>query len=121
MFWQAAALVLVATLAVGGLMVLRAVLARAAAIAPQPAAPPPNPTTLAEGLEDLRTVRAEWRAYQKHLDSYLEAFEDIEQTIEHKRRRTAAAASKVKPDEPDEPDDTKAGWLARARAQGLPV
>src|SRR5262245_2806404 len=119
---------LVASLMLAGLMLLRARLAmlQAAAFAaanPATGSPPTvaaQPDSTAAGLADLAVVRAEWLAYQKHLDAYLEAFNDLEEQVEHKRRRTTAAASRVAREEaPEEPEaNSHAALVTRARSMG---
>jgi septal ring factor EnvC (AmiA/AmiB activator) len=132
-FWQTIASLVVASILLAGMLVLwtRLAIVRATAVASSPATPiPPAALTeqaaidrLAELAAELATVRAEWKAHQRHLDAYLEAFNDLEETVEHKRRRTTAAASKIQreQEQPAEAPNAQAALLARARNMGLPV
>lgn len=122
-WWQLALLVLVTSVCTGGLLLLRGRIQQVNAIAAG-AATPAQPASLAEGLAELATVRAEWKAHQKQLDAYLEAFEDIGENVERKRRRIAARDSKQKPEDPapgGNGADSVAAARARARAQGISV
>lgn len=78
---------------------------------------------LATAIAELFAIRAEWRAHQKTLDGYLEAFEDLEESVERRRRRAAASASKMKSAEPEQqmdPNDRNS-IRERARARGFRV
>lgn len=116
-WWQAAVLMLAAIAGATWLMLVRARLA-AVAGAKDPEAPA---SSLAEGLADLAAVRAEWRRTKLEFDAYLEAFEDLHETVERKRRRTAALKSKVTEAERLAELPPPIDLRARARALGIPV
>jgi len=95
------------------------------------AAPPPVPANLAE-LADLRgelgAVRAEWIAHRKQLDAYLDAFEDLEESVERRRRRAASSRSKAEAavqqqaaEEPEPDPNSREAIRRRARARGFRV
>lgn len=123
-WWQLGLLILVTTLCSGGLLLLRGRIAQvnglAAAAVTQPG------VDVASLAAELAVVRAEWKAHQKQLDAYLEAFEDIGDTVERKRRRQAARDSKNPPEGADpnpaqNGGDARAQYRARARSMGIRV
>jgi len=100
--------------------------AAAAPTAPAPAAAAPAlpPEDLAFLRGELCAVRAEWKAHQKQLDAYLEAFEDLEESVERRRRRSAASRSKLESIEarqeaPEIDPNSREALRLRARARGL--
>lgn len=114
-----------AVLVGGGLLLRRAGLSHPLGT-PVAAAPAPTPMSdgeLAELRGELAAVRAEWRAHQKQLDAYLDAFQDLEESVERKRRRAASARSRVEAVEqqPAEPENPREAARLRARAQGFRV
>lgn len=81
-----------------------------------------GPVATAKALNDLGSVRGEWEAWKRTAEGILEAVTDLEEVIERKRRRVAARESIEKAREAQGPDpNSRAGLLARARAQGHPV
>jgi len=120
-WWQLGTLAVVVAFLAAGLLVLqtrlRMVESSVRSAAPSSPIPP-------EALAELATVRSEWATYRKNLDAYLEAFEDIDETVERKRRRIAARDSRAKRAEdeaPPEPRDQLGAYRAKARAMGIPV
>jgi len=123
------------SLLVAGSVVALATWRAASRPAPVAAAPPQLPALigaeelarlrgeLAGAMADLNAVRAEWKAHQKQLDGYLEAFEDLEEVVERKRRRFAARESKEKVAvaEPEVDPFSRDAARLRARARGFRV
>lgn len=94
--------------------------------APAAAAPPELHPTVAEALGELASVRAEWMAWKKQVEAFLEEFDELAETIERRRSRIAASVSKreqqLKRAESPAPDANGAEALRqRARSLGIPV
>jgi len=118
-WWQVGSLMLLGGVLAGALTVLRGRVAQvngatSAAVAVERAAMM-TPQRVSELEAELATVRAEWQAYQKHLDAYLEAASDLEEVTERKRRRVAARESKAQAETPADP---RAAAYRRARELG---
>lgn len=77
-----------------------------------------GPVATRQALEEMHRLRLEWDAWRKGAESVLESLDDLEQTIERKRRRVAAAESS-KANGPAA--GSRQDLLARARALGHPV
>lgn len=125
-WWQFAVLMLLGTAALSWLLLLRARLAIPSAGAAHGA--PVEPSTLAEGLAELASVRAEWRTVKKELDAYFEALDDQVNIVERKRRRIAASESRERAQQEQTPNgvaaqpvDARLALVHRARAAGHPV
>lgn len=85
---------------------------------------PITPDDVIELRGELAGIRAEWKAHQKQLDAYLDAFEDLEESVERRRRRTAASRSKIEAAEQhanEEPPNPREAARMRARALGFKV
>jgi hypothetical protein len=120
-WWQLGLLMLLGGGILAALQILRGRVAQingatSAAVAVERAAAS-TPQRIAELDAELATVRAEWLAYQKHLDSYLEAAEDLDETQERRRRRAAARDSKA-PKGAEPPADARAAAMRRAAELG---
>lgn len=90
----------------------------------------PGADVLAAMAGDLAAVRAEWAAWRKQVEAYLDSFDDLAELVERRRRRASAAESRMKRErgEPDEPEALPADPLEqrrilrqRARAAGIDV
>ena len=96
-------------------------------LAPTPPTAPAagvSPAELAEMHGELNAVRAEWKAHQKQLDAYLDAFEDLEESVERRRRRAASSRSKAEAAQQEEaapPMSPREEARMRARARGFRV
>lgn len=96
-------------------------------VAPAPQLPHPiSPEEFAEVRGELSAVRAEWKAHQRQLDAYLEAFEDLDESIARRQKRTISARSKIEAaeqrlEEPAENPNSREAARARARARGFRV
>lgn len=110
-WWHALAVVLVAIPlgAVGGVI-------GSHLVPTPPAAPSPLAVELAA---ELAAVRAEWAAWRKQVEAYLDSFEELSETVERRRRRAAASASRQITTQ--ESDSSPEGLRRRARAMGLPI
>jgi len=96
-----------------------------ASVVASPALPYISPDELAHLRGELNAVRAEWKAHQKQLDAYLEAYEDLEESVERRRKRSAASRSKMEAIEsqaqPELDPNSREAIRARARARGFRV
>ena len=103
-----------------------------AAVPPAPPAQPELPVTreqLAEALGELASVRAEWMAWKKQVEAFLEEFDELAETIERRRTRIAASVSKRERHEREQAEQqahaggngTRDALVAAARARGFPV
>lgn len=78
---------------------------------------------------DLAAVRAEWAAWRKQVEAYLDSFDDLAELVERRRRRTSAAESRMKREKgeaeedatPADPLEARRQLRHRARAMGIDV
>jgi len=98
---------------------------RSAEPGPSPFPGVPSAEALASMAGDLGAVRAEWAAWRKQVEAYLDSFDDLAELVERRRRRSAAAEARMKREKPedqaDEPDPLaeRRELRMRARAMGI--
>lgn len=88
----------------------------------------PSVDALASMAGDLAAVRAEWAAWRKQVEAYLDSFDDLAELVERRRKRASAAESRMKRErgeeeaaEPADPLAARRELRSRARAMGIEV
>ena len=88
----------------------------------------PSADALAGMAGDLAAVRAEWAAWRKQVEAYLDSFDDLAELVERRRRRASAAESRMKRERgegeeavPEDPLEARRQLRHRARAMGIDV
>lgn len=80
------------------------------------------PPLTAELAAELAAVRAEWVAWRKQFEAYLESAEELSDTVERRRKRAAASASRAEAaSQGANGTGGKDELVRRARALGIPV
>lgn len=98
----------------------------AAPLAPSPWA---SREAIDQALAELASVRAEWMAWKKQVETFLEEFDELAETIERRRNRISVAVAKrekqtlaaAAQEAGNGTHPTRDELIRRARAMGIPI